>query len=78
MPSTILQSPLPITISHSDSPSHGVILVKNHLRANIIIPRAKTQNTYLTEEKEPGRFKTQAGKKLPRKYKFSNLPNRHR
>ena len=37
MASTFLQSSLLITISESDSTSRGVILVKNHLRANIII-----------------------------------------
>ena len=37
MASTFLQSSLPITISENDSTSRGVILVKNHLRANMII-----------------------------------------
>jgi len=37
MASTFLQSSLPITISESDFTSRGVILVKDHLRANVII-----------------------------------------
>ena len=45
MASTILQSSLPITISESDPTSHGVILVKKHLRANIIIPKTKKQKS---------------------------------
>ena len=36
MASTFLQSSLLITISESDTTSHGLILVKNHLRAKII------------------------------------------
>ena len=35
MAATFLQSSLPITISESDTTSRSVILVKNHLRANV-------------------------------------------
>ena len=35
MASTFLESSLPITISQSDTTSRRVILVKNHLRANV-------------------------------------------
>ena len=31
-----LQSSLPITVSESDTMSHSVILLQNHLRANLI------------------------------------------
>ena len=37
MASTFLQSSLLITFSESDSTSCGVLLLKDHLRANIII-----------------------------------------
>ena len=36
MPPIFLQSSLPITVSESDTTSHIVILLQNHLRANLI------------------------------------------
>ena len=56
MASEFLQSSLPITISESDSTSRGVILLKNNYSND------KNTKHYLTEENQPGRFKTQAGK----------------
>ena len=36
MPPIFLQSSLPITVSESDTTSHSVILLQNHLTANLI------------------------------------------
>ena len=36
MPPIFLKSSLPITVSESDTTSHGLILLQNHLRANLI------------------------------------------
>ena len=36
MPPIFLQSSLPITVSERDTPTHIVILLQNHLRANLI------------------------------------------
>ena len=49
MASTFLQSSLLITISESDSTSRGVILVKNHLRANIIISDSTSRGVILVK-----------------------------